>query len=136
MNCGHGIDTLETQRREFCGASGCLKVVSLVHHQQHRLLDRPQLLRNLLVQWNDALLDIDHEEDHIRSIDSQVHLLQSGSGDHIIGFFPTQQPDAASIHQGVRATVPFSLGHHTVSSNTGLVMNNGDATADDSIEER
>ena len=32
--------------------------------------------------------------------------------------------------------MPFGLGHHSVTSDTGLIMNNSDAATDDSIEER
>ena len=32
--------------------------------------------------------------------------------------------------------MPFSLGHHAVPSDAGLVMHNSDAATDDSIEER
>ena len=136
MNGGDRIDSLETQRCELCCAGGCLIVIGLVHHHQDWLLDRTQLLGHLLIQRDDALLNVDDQQNHVRRLDGQIHLQQCGSGDHIGGFFPAQQTDTARVHQRVGATMPFGLGHHSVTSDTGLIMNNSDAATDDSIEER
>ena len=130
------VDPLETQRRELARTGGGLVIVGLVDHHQHGLLDGTQLLGHLDIERNDALLDIDHEQDHVGRLDGQIHLLQRGSRDHILGLLASQETDAPRVDQCVRPTMPFGLGHHSITGDSGLIVHDGDAATDDSIEER
>lgn len=131
----HREDPLEPERREFPGACGGLVVVGLVDHHDHRLLDGPQLLGDLLVERNDAFLDIDDQEDDIGRFDGQVHLLQRGGRDDILGLLAPEQADASGVDEGVGTAMPLCLGHHPVPGDARLVVDDGDAPADDPVEE-
>ena len=110
-------------------------VVGLVHHHEDRLLDGPELLGDLLVQRDDALLDVDHEKDHVGRFDRQVDLLQRGGGDDVLGLLASQEPDPPRVHQRVGTAMPLGLGHDPVTGHTRLVVHDGDAPPDDPVEE-
>jgi len=88
------------------------------------------------IQWDDAFLDIDDEDNDMRGLDRQFDLFEGGFGDNIRRFFPAEKPNAASIHQRKGATTPFGFGHHAIACNAGLIMNDRNATPHDAIEQR
>jgi hypothetical protein len=87
------------------------------------------------VKGYDALLDIDDEDDDVGGLDGQFDLLEGGAGDDILGFFAAEKADAASIDEGKGTAAPLSFGGDAVAGDAGLIMNDGDAPADNAVEQ-
>ena len=70
----------------------------------------PQTLGDFAVQGDDAFLQIDDEDNDGGGFDGQFDLLEGGLDDDIAGFFAAQQAQAAGVHEGEGAPVPFGFG--------------------------
>ncbi len=110
--------------------------VHLVDRDQDGLAAGPQLLGDFPVERNDPLLHIDHKDDRAGGLDGDLHLLERGLGDDVVGLLAAQKADAAGVHERVDPPVPFGFHAHAVAGDAGLVMDDGNAALDDAVEER
>jgi hypothetical protein len=95
-----------------------------------------QALRDLAVQRDDPFPHIDDQDDDRGGVNGQLHLLDGRLRDEGLRLFPPRQSDAAGIHEGKDAPMPFGLGGDAVARDPGFVVDNGDALSDDAIKQR
>jgi len=87
------------------------------------------------VEWDNAFLNVDDEDNDVGGFDGEFDLFQSGTGNDVVRFLTPKEADAASIDKGKSATVPFRLRGDPIAGYTRAVVNDGNATADNPIEE-
>ncbi len=131
---GDGKYLVEPQFGKLGHPGFSLGIIHLVDHQQHGASIGAQTFGHLAVQGYDALLHIDHQQDHVRRFHGQFHLLDGGLGDGIQGLLAAAQSDATGVDQGEGLSVPLGLGADPVPGDSGLVMHNGDAAPCEAVE--
>ena len=135
VNGADGKILREAQLGEHVRAGFGLVVVRLVDGDEDRFAGVPQTLGDFAVQGNDALLQIDNQNNDGGGFDGQFDLLEGGLDDDIAGLLAAQQAQAAGVHQGEGASVPLGLDADAVACDPRLVVNDGDAFAGDAIKQ-
>ena len=135
VNGADGENGGEAEADEFVGVFFLVGGVHFVDGHDDGLAAFAQALGDFLVEGDDAFLDIDDEDDGAGGFDGDFDLFKGGLDDDVGGLFTAQEADAAGVHEGVGAAVPFGLDADAVAGDAGLVVNDGDALADDAVEE-
>ena len=136
MDRADGKHFLEAEPGEFVHVFFREARVHLVDRDQNGFTAGPQFLRDLAIERRHTFLNVDHENDGARGVDGDFHLLERGLGDDVLGFLTAQQADAAGVHERVDAPLPFGLDAHTVARDARLIMDDGDAPLDNTVEQR
>ena len=129
---GHGDGVAQTQIVELIevrvyGAGG----VHLVHCQHDGLLRALEHPGHLLVGGGHAGLDVGNEDDDVGVVDGDLSLLPHEGKDLVVGI----GFDTAGIHQAELAAVPIGLSINAVTGDTGSILHDGEAPADDLVEQ-
>ncbi len=135
MNRADRENLVEAELREFIGARLGAVRVHLVGGHQNRFAAAAQFLRDFPVQGHDAFLRIDNQNDDLGGFNRQIHLLHCRADDDVIRLFAPQQADAAGVNEREGAAAPFGLGADAVAGDAGLIVDDGDAPADDAVEQ-
>lgn len=110
--------------------------IDLVHCDQHWFATVTEARGSFAVERHDPFLDVHDEDDDMGGFNRDLHLFESSADDDVVGFFAPEQADATRIHEGEGLTMPFGLRGNTIPGDAGLIVNDGDAPSDDTVEER
>src|SRR5262249_15453417 len=109
--------------------------IDFVDCDENRFAAATETDGSFTVKWDDAFLNIDDEDDDVCGFDGQFDLFECRAGDDVIGFLAAKQADAAGIHKGESASMPFGFGGNAVASYARSIVDDGDAAANNPIEE-
>jgi hypothetical protein len=88
------------------------------------------------VEWDDTFLNIDDKDYDIGGLDREFDLVEGGASNNIIRLFAAKQADAAGIHEGKWAAMPFGFNGNTIAGYTRAVVDDGDSAPDNAVEQR
>jgi hypothetical protein len=128
-------DSIETEFGEIGDGIGLACGIDLVGGDDDRFSALPQAAGDFAVEGHDAFASIDDEEDGVSGLDGEADLFQGGLDDGIADFLAPEQTDTACIHEGKGAPAPLGFRADAVAGDAGLIVNDGDATPDEAIEE-
>ena len=135
MNGADGKHLFKTELGKFVHAFFRTARVHLVDRDQDGLAAAPQFFRHFPIQRHNAVLHVDDQNDDVGRLEGQVHLLHRRLDDDVIRLFAAQQTDAAGVHQRERTAMPFGLGADAIARHSRLIMNDGNAPADNAVEQ-
>ncbi len=126
------IEGSKPEARELGVHVAMLIRINLVDDQHDRLADPAQPSRQFRIDGSEAVLAIDHEEDHFGGLQRQLDLRVDLFGEirvHVAA-------DAAGIDNGKRMRPQSALGHDPVPCYPRLIVNDGNFAARQPVEER
>jgi hypothetical protein len=135
VNGANGKDFREAQFGKLAGANVIAIIVSLIDSNEYFLAGASEALGDFPVQRDNALANVDNQNDYGGRGNCEFDLLESGLGDDIGGLFTSNQPNSPGIYQSERPPVPFDFSGDAVSRYTGLIMHDGDALAGNAIKQ-
>ncbi len=104
--------------------------ISLVYGQINRFFCPAQDVGKVLVVAGKPGIDVHHKNDDITFIQSQLHLIPDGLLKNIL----RTDHISAGIYQGEKLSVPFRKSVMPVTGDTGLIVHDGFAGSDQTVE--
>ena len=133
---GDGMHLFKSKGREVVNLIGDRCGVGLVGDEVDWLSGLMEVAGNLLIEGDDALANVDHQQNHVGGLNGDGGLVDGGGDDYVVGFLAGHEADAAGIDEREGAAQPLDLGADTVAGDAGPVVNDGDAAAGDAVEKR
>ena len=127
---GDGVQIAEAERIELGGLRLAAPRVGLVGDEHHGFAAAAQAVGDLVLDRDDAGLRVDDEEDHVGLVDGRLGLPAHGRLD-----LAGRIVEAAGVHEGELPPAPVRRGVEAIAGGPRLVLHDGHALADDTVEE-
>ena len=128
-------DCFKTQPAEFAGGQGAVWIVGFVCRNNDGLARTSQSPGHFGVQGENAVSDADDEDEDGCRFNGDFGLVHGGGGNGVLSAFSVQQADASGVHEDERFSAPIHHYAESVSCDSRLVVDDGDAPSDHSVEQ-
>ncbi len=130
-----GENGFEAEAGEVGGAKFGAVGIDFVDGEENRFAGSAEAAGDFFVEWAEAFLDVDDHDDDVGGFDGELDLFDGGGGDYVGSFFAANKADAAGVHEGETAAVPFGFSGDAIACDARFIVNDGDAASDDAVKE-